>query len=371
MPPKSRSKIPAAAAPIDLEALQATHALGSEEMEVLRDLTSPQPNRFLEAADLLYDVEIPLPVLFELLKDPSLLSRPPILRAIAQRSHYREDGLHNFDRARLEAAGKHSPADVQKEIESSLRFHDAAVAGVPIYQTLLKDSDESVVAHAAYALAQFPECAESTVPLLVKRLKTGGSEETLATIALALGMMAPGTADDSLVSALEKLLGDASRPKLRCCAALALQRMQKEAISKKAVNVLLAYHTPEPPADWLLWNRGELIGLVIRAWAQLPPEYTDAILQAAAEPFLKYSAEDATLLGVALLKRYFPKPVPSKTLFSTFDEPRKILLLILAQHEHGWDDPLRDMLAHLGLPKKPTSLEWYIQGLDPDTGYRL
>jgi hypothetical protein len=197
------------------------------------------------------------------------------------------------------------------------------------------------------------------------------TEDERANLALAVAVTARATGSDEPQKRFEGFLSDVSQPRLRVCAALGLQTLQRDAASPSVAEALLSANDPKTGGDWLVWNEGELMGLVVKAWTQLPATYTEAILKTAAGPFLDYDSKEATAIGILLLRRFFPNPVPRKTPFARFDEHRKILLLILAQHEHGWDDPLPEVLAHLSLPKSPVGLGWYIQGLDPETGEPL
>jgi hypothetical protein len=212
-----------------------------------------------------------VPFLLELLADPDTPDRADLLRLLAalavgqdywyfpdgfpideeralvagttREEYERLTGLMNAWLERMVSGAPRSPQPVTKDerrllsARHALATYDAVAVGVPLIAGLLADADPRVVELAAYALAWFPEHADTTVPMLAAAAGDPARPESMRAHALiALGLAArPGTVGyDAL---LDGLVG-AGEPELQWAAAVALAMLRVEATPASANAVL-------------------------------------------------------------------------------------------------------------------------------------
>jgi hypothetical protein len=128
-----------------------------------------------------------------------------------------------------------------------LMSYDAVRAGLPLFRSLLNDSDPAVQARAAYLLAWFPE--EDSLPALAA--VRGDHETVAATVLLAIGLLGGRPAETAL---------DDPRAMVRCAAAIAFATVDRSGSSQAVVDELLAWTSSDHGGTDVPFLGGDLAG---------------------------------------------------------------------------------------------------------------
>jgi hypothetical protein len=229
---------------------QLTHAYGSAEdvPQHLHALLSPDKEKRDEAFGFfwgsvihqgtVYEVTAHVvPFLLELLQTPDAELRRallPLLAEYAQGSSYhdahadlaREAGIEEVDTPEWQAV-------VAKELSDVDAAHAAVVAGLPVYEDLLRNAPEvGVRAAATLPLATCQERINTALPLLMERLRTDAEPIVQASCLLALERLALSPEHQKAVLGLaNELSAEQDTTQLvRIVAALVVARRQEQQV---------------------------------------------------------------------------------------------------------------------------------------------
>ncbi|GAB3152636.1 hypothetical protein GCM10027290_43620 [Micromonospora sonneratiae] len=227
-----------------------THAYGSADdvPDLIRGLLSPDPKQRSETRHELYSciahqgtryaASAPaVPFLLALAADPATPDRSSLI-----------DFLEFMATGNRRQWTRYPIADERAQGPSfGLATYDAVAKGIPLFVTLLEDSDAELAVPAAQILAVYPEHAQHTAPALDRAAADDDAPVAVVTAALlALGTVAPvgSSAHDGLFL---RRLGD-SDGTVRWAAALATARLRRPTLLAEALVELCQWadHLADP-----------------------------------------------------------------------------------------------------------------------------
>jgi hypothetical protein len=202
-----------------------------------------------------------------------------------------------------------------------LACYDAVRAGVALFQQLLGDTNPRTRAEAAYALAWFPEHADSSVPALTGAVDGEQEPTVAATILVAVGLLTDRS--DGRVRALldEQLSDHAAWRRWGAAIALAVQAGGSPGmvgtdrrVERAVLELARGIRQHPPPAHdnelWPPWLFGDTRGLSALCLARLGPTAAPHTITAIAAVLPSVGVWDGFHLVRGLLHAAFPDRPP-------------------------------------------------------------
>jgi hypothetical protein len=235
-----------------------------------------------------------------------------------------------------------------------LMSYDAVRAGLPMFRSLLKDSDPAVRVRAAYLLAWFPE--EDSLPALAA--VRGDHETVAATVQLAVGLLGGRPAESAL---------DDPRAIVRCAAAIALATVDRSGSSQTVVEELLAWISSDHGGTDVPFLGGDLAGYAGLALRLTGERRADSAFDALLARIPNVSGIEALpVVGEALRMAFADGPLSAGGGYGSLDDRQRRLVDKLARSPGTWQvngmtfGNFALLVGSYGLPSKHMALQSYI-----------
>lgn len=246
-----------------------------------------------------------------------------------------------------------------------LEAYDAVRGGVPVYGDILTAGDRDVRLWAAYLLSWFPEEQAVSLPALIPRLDAEADSSVVATLAIAIGLLAP-VGDPSAWSALHRHLRSPEHV-VRWAAAIGLSRLDPS-VNVNAVEELYACvrHAPSLLTHRVPYLEGDLGGLGALMLAELGDTAPDR-LKVLVERLADWPAgRPADSLVKSLLKIAFPDGPADKVRFADLTEDQRAVVMGLTSWPAIWTYANVSLLmAEYGLPNSYGELQYWTRDTAP------
>ena len=353
----------------DIPWFELTHAYGSavDVPEQIRALASTNAKQREEALWELYGnifhqgtryeaAPYAIPFLYELIEDPTTPDKPQLVFFLVSLAlGYAEyflpngidrDGLRNLD-----------PSDA----DPSYLCYQAVRSGVPTLLGLLNHGDESVRDAAVYALAWFPEHAETSLPQIESLLSSEKDQCNVANVILSLGLLSRSSGVPFDRSRLETYLTHDSLL-LRTSAAIALAT---EPMEKQLIEILTGAVRRSSEFDefrsGIAFNCGDLVGYAGMILTQAGGAARTGSIEALSEALKSANPMQSLDITRSLLDLVF-----AESSEQSFDSPALAALSTIADHgaweiQGGLFVNYLDLIRAYGLPDSANGLREFVR----------
>jgi hypothetical protein len=351
----------------DINWQQLTHAYGPATVvpDLIRKLASPSPKVWEQGLEGLrstiwhqgtvYEASAyAIPFLIELLEHPEVQCRDQILIDLALLA--RGGTAYDFF------------FDAWDRVEQQI--HNAVARGLPLYLSLLRESDSRVRRHVPFTLDVLPECAPTVIPVVENHLLQETDPQVKAHLLFYLSNQPDyQKADDQWLR--EWVTAEGEHPFVRTMAAMVHVRRAKEETPPETVQALLkTLVTPKTVEDlyWALpWAHRHLVVDISKDLLLLPvdtaPQALPALLQALKNAdracrlpletrYRRGSLAGPDIVYALLYFAFAGKPLPKNAVPFLLTTAQRAILTSILQSEAAWRgaDQTAKLFDTFGLP---------------------
>ncbi|PHN02508.1 hypothetical protein [Flavilitoribacter nigricans] len=356
----------------------------------IRDLASPDAEKSDKAMYNLYgnifhqgsryeSTPYAIPFLWELIQEDTVRDKPGIIGllvnlALGYEDEYLPEGIdvQKFREDLLEREARMT--NDQRAYAEKYGYSNSALLecytlvrdGVPLLYECLESGDEELSKAAVYAMAWFPELAETSVARISSHLKRLEDEVAVSNAILAIGLLARQSGlDEELLPVKAYLNSDSQLVKV--CAAIALAGTPMEEAVLETLIEGLAVGEPLHYVEGMLFNEGRLSGYLSKVLSGCAIRERGKVISAlskALETANAYQALDLTRSLLSLINE--TRAVPLREAKRSALNASEVEALRAIYQHGGWTLGQGDFVNYLellkayGIPDSRTALAGYL-----------